>query len=92
MERRQHNEIKKFADYSIEDFKELINIVNYWFANFLKGVEIKKLQLLQYCNNENQRLAIIKFYVDNDFIPAAEHRGENGIDYYGQLYLYRVLK
>lgn len=27
-ERKQHNEIKKFADYSIEDFKELINIVN----------------------------------------------------------------
>jgi len=27
-EKKQHNEIKKFADYHVEEFKELINIVN----------------------------------------------------------------
>lgn len=33
----------------------------------------------------------IKFYGDNKFIPVAVHRGENGINDYGQLYLYKIL-
>lgn len=34
----------------------------------------------------------IKFYVENDFVPVAVHHGENGIDDFGQIYLYKVLK
>ena len=33
----------------------------------------------------------VKFYIENDFVPVAVHEGENGINDYDQLYLYKVL-